>query len=84
MSDRQKTREHLIAHQEITTKDVEKLANGDRVKILTINRYLQSDENAGRIWNWTVYNIYDEPWHPGEAWFRKRLKKPLKRMTVLK
>lgn len=84
MSIRDQVWDHLKAHQEITTKDLERYADGDRRKMVTANRFLQADKSHGREWNWLRYNAQGELLKPKQAWFLKRLRKPIKQTTVFK
>ena len=76
--------QHLIDHQEITYPELVILAKQAGQKVTTGNRYLQSDKGQGRRWNWLKYDQFGKLIKANQAWFKKRLRKPLKKMTVFK
>lgn len=76
--------QHLHSHQEITYIEVVQYAKECNQKIITGNRFLQSDKAAGRKWEWYIFDQSGKLLKPKQAWFKKRLKKPLKETTVFK
>jgi transcription initiation factor TFIIIB Brf1 subunit/transcription initiation factor TFIIB len=74
--------QHLLENQEITYPEVVAYAKKTKERLVTGLRFLQSDKGTGRIWEWRRYDVHGNLLKTGKAWFRKRLKKPIKRSVV--
>lgn len=75
--------QHLVSNQEITYPEVVAYAKKTKERLITGLRFLQSDKASFRKWEWRRYDVHGNLLKTGKAWFRKRLKKPIKSSTVL-
>lgn len=84
MTLRQTIYEHIKSHQEITYPEVLAYSKKCKERLVTGLRFLQADKAVGRMWGWRLFDGQENLLKPGRAWFRKRLKKPIKNSTILK